>query len=67
RSVETNNTHGTGCTLSAAIAANLALSDDLKIAVKKAKEYVTNALEHSLAIGSGTGPVGHFYSLKALN
>jgi hydroxymethylpyrimidine/phosphomethylpyrimidine kinase len=67
RSVETNNTHGTGCTLSAAIAANLALGDDLKIAVKKAKDYVTNALEHSLAIGRGTGPVGHFYSLKALN
>lgn len=67
RSVETNNTHGTGCTLSAAIAANLALGDDLKIAVKKAKDYVTNALDHSLAIGQGTGPVGHFYSLKALN
>jgi len=67
RSVETNNTHGTGCTLSAAIAANLALGDDLKIAVKKAKDYVTNALDHSLAIGRGTGPVGHFYPLKALN
>ena len=67
RSVETNNTHGTGCTLSAAIAANLALGDDLKIAVKKAKDYVTNALDHSLPIGRGTGPVGHFYPLKALN
>ncbi len=67
RSVETNNTHGTGCTLSAAIAANLALGDDLKIAVKKAKDYVTNALDHSLPIGQGTGPVGHFYRLKALN
>ncbi|MDB9425851.1 bifunctional hydroxymethylpyrimidine kinase/phosphomethylpyrimidine kinase [Microcystis aeruginosa CS-564/01] len=67
RNVETDNTHGTGCTLSAAIAANLALGDDLKIAVKKAKDYITNALEHSLAIGQGTGPVGHFYRLKALN
>jgi hydroxymethylpyrimidine/phosphomethylpyrimidine kinase len=43
------------------------LGDDLKIAVKKAKEYVTNALEHSLPIGQGTGSVGHFYRLKALN
>jgi hydroxymethylpyrimidine/phosphomethylpyrimidine kinase len=65
KTVETNNTHGTGCTLSAAIAANLALGDGLKTAVKKAKDYVTNALDHSLAIGSGTGPVGHFYSLKS--
>jgi hydroxymethylpyrimidine/phosphomethylpyrimidine kinase len=65
RTVETNNTHGTGCTLSAAIAANLALGDDLKIAVKKAKDYVTNALDHALVIGHGTGPVGHFYPLKS--
>lgn len=62
--VETTNTHGTGCTLSAAIAANLALGKDLKTAVKQAKAYVTTALKHSLAIGHGTGPVGHFFPLK---
>jgi hydroxymethylpyrimidine/phosphomethylpyrimidine kinase len=64
KTVETTNTHGTGCTLSAAIAANLALGEDLKTAVKKAKDYVTNALEHALVIGHGTGPVGHFYPLN---
>jgi hydroxymethylpyrimidine/phosphomethylpyrimidine kinase len=64
KTVETSNTHGTGCTLSAAIAANLALGEDLKTAVKKAKDYLTNALAHSLAIGKGTGPVGHFYVLN---
>jgi hydroxymethylpyrimidine/phosphomethylpyrimidine kinase len=63
RTVATVHTHGTGCTLSAAIAANLTLGEDLKAAVKKAKDYVTGALEHSLAIGRGTGPVGHFYPL----
>ncbi|KAF3887607.1 MULTISPECIES: bifunctional hydroxymethylpyrimidine kinase/phosphomethylpyrimidine kinase [Nostocales] len=61
--VETKNTHGTGCTLSAAIAANLALGKDLITAVKQAKEYVTTALSYSLAIGKGQGPVGHFFPL----
>lgn len=61
--VETKNTHGTGCTLAAAIAANLALSKDLATAIAKAKDYVTAALEHSLAIGQGSGPVGHFFPL----
>lgn len=59
--VDTHNTHGTGCTLSAAICANLALGKDLWSAVLAAKQYVTAALEHSLDIGSGYGPVGHFY------
>jgi hydroxymethylpyrimidine/phosphomethylpyrimidine kinase len=61
--VETKNTHGTGCTLSAAIAANLALGKDLWTAVQAAKEYVTNALTYSLDIGKGQGPVGHFFPL----
>jgi hydroxymethylpyrimidine/phosphomethylpyrimidine kinase len=61
--VETKNTHGTGCTLSAAIAANLAMGKDLWPAVQQAKEYVTTALTYSLDIGKGQGPVGHFFPL----
>ena len=61
--MNTKNTHGTGCTTSAAITANLALGKPLFTAVAQAKEYVTQALEFSLDIGSGTGPVGHFYPL----
>jgi hydroxymethylpyrimidine/phosphomethylpyrimidine kinase len=61
--VDTKNSHGTGCTLSAAIAAHLALGSDLITAVRKAKEYVTSALSYSLDIGKGQGPVGHFFPL----
>jgi len=61
--IATPHTHGTGCTLSAAIAANLALGYPLKEAIQRGKKYVTEALKHSLAIGRGQGPVGHFYPL----
>lgn len=61
--VETTDTHGTGCTLSAAIAANLALGFTGLEAVERAKHYVTQALHHALRIGKGQGPVGHFYPL----
>lgn len=61
--VETTNTHGTGCTLSAAIAANLALGHDPLTATRRAKDYVTQALKYSLAIGQGQGPIGHFFPL----
>lgn len=61
--VDTKNTHGTGCTLSSAIASNLALGMAIEDAVKNAKEYITTAIEHSLNIGKGTGPTNHFYSL----
>ncbi|XZN88884.1 MAG: bifunctional hydroxymethylpyrimidine kinase/phosphomethylpyrimidine kinase [Microcoleus sp.] len=61
--VDTQNTHGTGCTLSAAIAANLALGKDLFTAVTLAKHYVTHALQYALDIGEGQGPVGHFFPL----
>ncbi|CDN16230.1 Hydroxymethylpyrimidine phosphate kinase ThiD [Richelia intracellularis] len=59
--IETKNTHGTGCTLSAAIAANLAQGKDILTAVLQAKQYVTTALNYSLNIGQGQGPVGHFF------
>ncbi|MDH6060169.1 bifunctional hydroxymethylpyrimidine kinase/phosphomethylpyrimidine kinase [Chrysosporum bergii ANA360D] len=61
--VETKNTHGTGCTLSAAIAANLSMGMELWSAVQKAKAYVTTALTYALDIGQGQGPVGHFFPL----
>jgi hydroxymethylpyrimidine/phosphomethylpyrimidine kinase len=61
--VDTSHTHGTGCTLSAAIAANLALGKQPLAAVQAAKAYVTEALKHSLEIGQGQGPVGHWFPL----
>lgn len=61
--VNTPNTHGTGCTLSAAIAANLALGQDPLAAVKAAKDYVTTALKYAYNPGRGQGPVGHFFPL----
>jgi hydroxymethylpyrimidine/phosphomethylpyrimidine kinase len=62
--VDTKNTHGTGCTLSAAIAANLALGCDRRSAVNRAKAYVTSALQAALSIGGGQGPLGHFFPLQ---
>lgn len=64
--IDTQHTHGTGCTLSAAIAANLALGKPHFQAVQEAKNYVTEALKYGLAIGRGQGPVGHFYPLLKL-
>jgi hydroxymethylpyrimidine/phosphomethylpyrimidine kinase len=61
--IATRNTHGTGCTLSAAIAAGLAKGRGLADAVREAKEYVTAAIAAAdrLTIGSGHGPVHHFH------
>ena len=61
--IETKNTHGTGCTYSAAIAAHLGLGKDLKTAVQSAKDYITNAIRYSLDIGHGHGPTNHFYMM----
>lgn len=65
RRIETENTHGTGCTLSSAIAANMAKGCNLKQAVKKAKDYLSNALADGLDIGKGHGPMNHAFDLKA--
>ena len=59
--IDTKNTHGTGCTLSSAIASFLAKGDDIVTAVGKAKEYVTEAIRYSLEIGKGHGPTNHFW------
>jgi hydroxymethylpyrimidine/phosphomethylpyrimidine kinase len=56
--VPSRHTHGTGCTLSAAIAARLALGDDLLAAVRAAKEYVTRAIARAPGLGRGRGPLG---------
>ena len=58
--IPTRNTHGTGCTLSAAIAALLALGKPLEEAVAEAKAYLTRALDTAPSLGHGHGPVNHF-------
>ena len=57
------NTHGTGCTLSSAIAANLAKGYDLETAVKRAKEYISGALAAMLDLGKGSGPMDHGFAI----
>jgi hydroxymethylpyrimidine/phosphomethylpyrimidine kinase len=61
--IATANTHGTGCTLSSAIASFWAQSGDLTTAVAAAKHYITQAIGHAdqLQVGSGHGPTHHFY------
>lgn len=63
--IATKNTHGTGCTLSAALAALLPQSGDVPEAARRAKMYITEALRHAdqLSVGSGHGPVHHFHGL----
>jgi hydroxymethylpyrimidine/phosphomethylpyrimidine kinase len=63
--IDTRNTHGTGCTLSSAIAARLAKRVPLPQAVAEAKAYVAHAIAHAdeLAVGHGHGPVHHFHAL----
>lgn len=59
--VNTSNTHGTGCTLSSAIACNLAYGIDIVTAISNAKNYLYNALKSGLDLGSGNGPVDHCF------
>ena len=61
--IDTKNTHGTGCSLSSAIASHLALGQDLPEAIRRAKAWLSQAIAHadSLQIGSGAGPVHHFH------
>ena len=61
--VDNPNTHGTGCTLSSAIASNLAAGYDLITSIKNAKNYITGALNAKLDLGKGSGPLNHMYNL----
>ena len=58
------NTHGTGCTLSSAIAANLALGHSMEDSVSKAKDYISGALNANLDLGKGSGPLNHCWRMK---
>lgn len=59
--INNNNTHGTGCTLSSAIASNLSKGYSLEDSIEKAKEYLTGALRDGLDLGKGSGPLNHMY------
>ena len=58
------NTHGTGCTLSSAIASNLAKGYDLDTSVERAKAYFSGCLSAMLDLGHGSGPMDHMFALK---
>ena len=62
--IDNPNTHGTGCTLSSAIASNLAKGYDLKTSVKYAKNYISGALAAGLSLGKGSGPMNHAFAIK---
>ena len=64
RRISNPNTHGTGCTLSSAIASNLAKGYDLDESVERAKEYISGALAAMLDLGHGSGPMNHMFALK---
>jgi len=61
--IDNPNTHGTGCTLSSAIACNLAAGQDVKQAVRNAKDYLAGALAAQLDLGKGSGPLDHGYKI----
>ena len=62
--INNDNTHGTGCTLSSAIAANLAKGKNLIEAIELAKQYLSGALRAGLNLGKGKGPLNHVYSFS---
>lgn len=64
RRIHNPNTHGTGCTLSSAIASNLARGMDLDLAVDRAKNYLSNALAAMLDLGKGRGPLNHMFGIE---
>ena len=62
--IDNPNTHGTGCTLSSAIASNLAKGYDLTQAVERSKAYISGALAAMLNLGAGSGPMDHLFALR---
>jgi hydroxymethylpyrimidine/phosphomethylpyrimidine kinase len=62
--IDNPNTHGTGCTLSSAIASNLAKGFDLALSVQRAKKYISGALSAMLDLGKGSGPMNHAFDLS---
>lgn len=62
--IDTDNTHGTGCTLSSAIACNLAQGFSIQESVSNAKKYITGALSFGLNLGNGSGPLNHMYGIN---
>ncbi len=62
--IDNPNTHGTGCTLSSAIASNLAKGMELETAIENAKEYISNALDEQMNLGKGRGPLDHGFMVK---
>ncbi len=62
--IRTENTHGTGCTISSAIASNRAKGLDPETSVREAKNYITCAITNSFKLGKGHGPVDHFFSFR---
>ena len=64
RRIDNPNTHGTGCTLSSAIASTLAKGYDLDTSVERAKAYISGALAAMLDLGHGSGPMDHMFALK---
>ncbi len=67
RRIHNPNTHGTGCTLSSAIASNLAKGCDLETAVERAKLYLSGARPSMLDLGAGSGPLDHLFSIPELD
>ena len=63
--IDNPNTHGTGCTLSSAIASNLAKGYELDLAVERAKEYISGALGAMLDLGKGSGPMDHGFDIQS--
>lgn len=61
--MNSKNTHGTGCTLSSALACRLAQGHSMTVAVQKAGDYVAAAISSSYSVGSGHGPVNHAYNI----
>lgn len=62
--INNSNTHGTGCTLSSAIASNLAKGFELEISIERAKDYISKALAAMLDLGNGCGPLNHAFAYK---